>query len=222
MRKDTISRKQKEILNYLKKEILDRGFPPSVREICEAVNLKSTSTVHSHLASLERNGFIHRDAAKPRAIEILDPDFQKDRLQQRGLTDSEASPSSEIAQIPVVGHVAAGEPLLAVEQIEDYFPMPVDRLPNRQTFFLKIEGESMIEAGILDGDYVLVMQQNAAENGDMVVALIDDSATVKTYYKEKDHVRLQPQNKNMAPILIPFTRDLHILGVVIGVFRFFR
>ena len=221
MEKGPISKKQKEILDYMKQEILDRGFPPSVREICDAVGLRSTSSVHAHLEALEKHGYIRKDATKPRAIEIIDDEFREQRIGRVSSFD-EALSSSEFANVPVLGDVAAGQPLLAVEQIESYFPIPVDRLPNQQTFLLKVKGESMIGAGILDGDYVLVKQQENASDGDMVVALIDDSATVKTYYKEKDHVRLQPENEFMAPIIIPKAQDLRILGLVIGVFRFFK
>ena len=187
-----ISKKQQEILDYMKNEILNRGFPPSVREICEAVNLKSTSSVHSHLEALEKNGYIRRDATKPRAIEI---------------------------NVPLVGTVAAGQPILAVENIDAYFPIPAEYMPNEQSFMLTVKGDSMINAGIFDGDQVLVKQQATAENGDMVVALIDDSATVKTFYKENGYYRLQPENDNMEPIII--TGNLQILGKVFGVFRFF-
>ena len=204
----------------MKQEILSRGFPPSVREICEAVGLRSTSSVHAHLEALEKNGYIRKDATKPRAIEVIDGDFREQRLKQIGFTEEPVA-QEEFASVPVLGHVAAGQPLLAVEQIESYFPIPVDRLPNQQTFLLHVKGESMINAGILDGDYVLVKQQETAENGAMVVALIDDSATVKTFYREAGHIRLQPENDTMAPILIPAGSDVRILGQVIGVFRFF-
>ena len=200
-----ISKKQEEILNYIKSQILERGFPPAVREICEAVNLKSTSCVHSHLETLERNGYIHRDPTKPRAIEILDDSFNLTRR--------------EMTNVPILGHVAAGEPILAQEHIEDYFPIPVEKLPNKPTFLLKVHGESMLNAGILNGDYVLVQEQPVADNGDMVVALIEDSATVKTFYREEGIIRLQPENDYMEPIIV---HDVMILGKVIGVFRFFR
>lgn len=200
-----ISKKQEEILNYIKSQILERGFPPAVREICEAVNLKSTSSVHSHLETLERNGYIHRDPTKPRAIEILDDSFNLTRR--------------EMTNVPILGHVAAGEPILAQEHIEDYFPIPVEKLPNKPTFLLKVNGESMVNAGILNGDYVLVQEQPVADNGDMVVALIEDSATVKTFYREEGIIRLQPENDYMEPIIV---HDVMILGKVIGVFRFFR
>ena len=201
-----ISPKQTEILEYIKSEIINRGFPPAVREICEAVNLKSTSSVHSHLETLERNGYIRRDPTKPRAIEIVDDNFNLTRR--------------ELVNVPVVGRVAAGEPILAVENVENYFPIPAEFMPNSQTFMLNVKGESMINAGILDGDQILVQQQSTAENGDIVVALIDDSATVKTFYKEDGYYRLQPENDTMEPIIVK--DDLKILGKVIGVFRLFH
>ena len=200
-----ISAKQQEILEYIKSQILQRGFPPAVREICEAVNLKSTSSVHSHLEALEKNGYIRRDATKPRAIEIIDDNFNLVRR--------------EVVNVPLVGTVAAGQPILAVENIDAYFPIPAEYMPNEQSFMLTVKGDSMINAGIFDGDQVLVKQQSTAENGDMVVALIDDSATVKTFYKENGYYRLQPENDNMEPIII--TGNLKILGKVFGVFRFF-
>lgn len=200
-----ISQKQEEILEYIKSQILERGFPPAVREICEAVNLKSTSSVHSHLETLEKNGYIRRDPTKPRAIEILDDTFNLTRR--------------EVVNVPLIGHVAAGEPILAQENIENYFPFPVEMMPNKQTFLLEVQGESMINVGILSGDYVLVQEESTADNGDMVVALIDDGATVKTFYKEEGVIRLQPENDFMEPIIVT---DCTILGKVIGVFRFFR
>ncbi|MDO5539838.1 MAG: transcriptional repressor LexA [Eubacteriales bacterium] len=199
-----ITKKQTEILEYIKSEILNRGFPPAVREICEAVNLKSTSSVHSHLETLEKNGYIRRDPTKPRAIEIIDDNFNLVRR--------------EVVNVPIIGRVAAGQPLLAVENIENYFPIPAEFMPNAQTFMLNVKGESMINAGIFDGDQILVQQQNTARNGDIVVALIDDSATVKTYYKEDGYYRLQPENDTMDPIIVH--GDIQILGKVIGVFRF--
>lgn len=199
-----ITKKQEEILNYIKDEILERGFPPAVREICQAVGLKSTSSVHSHLESLERNGYIRRDPTKPRAIEILDDSFNMVRR--------------EMVNVPIVGTVAAGQPILAEQNIDSYFPIPSEYMPNEQSFILKVKGESMINAGILNGDSVLVRQQTTAENGDIVVALIEDSATVKTYYKEDNHYRLQPENDTMEPIIVD---DCQILGKVFGVFRFF-
>ena len=205
MAQGKISKKQQEILEYIKMQILQRWFPPAVREICEAVNLKSTSSVHSHLETLEKNGYIRRDPTKPRAIEILDDTFN---LMRR-----------EMVNVPVIGQVAAGEPILAQENIEDYLPLPMEHLPNKQTFLLKVKGESMINAGILDGDLVLVEEADTAGNGDMVVALIEDGATVKTFYKEEGVFRLQPENDFMDPIIV---KDVSILGKVIGVLRFFK
>ncbi len=197
-----ISAKQREILEYIKQEILNKGYPPAVREICEAVDLKSTSSVHSHLETLEKNGYIRRDPTKPRAIEIIDENFNLTRR--------------EVTNVPIIGNVAAGQPLLAVENIENYFPIPVEFLPNADTFMLNVKGESMINAGIYDGDKILVEQQASARNGDIVVALVEDSATVKTFYKEDGHIRLQPENDTMDPIIV---EDCQILGKVFGVFR---
>ncbi len=200
-----ISQKQQEILAYLKKEIINRGYPPSVREICEAVGLRSTSSVHSHLATLEKNGYIRRDPSKPRAIEIVDDSFNMTRR--------------ELVNVPILGSIAAGQPVLAVENIEGYFPIPAEMMPNVDTFMLHVKGESMIGAGILNGDSVLVQQQSTARNGEVVVALVDDCATVKTFYKEDDHIRLQPENDTMSPIILP---EVKILGKVIGLFRIFQ
>ena len=200
-----ISQKQSEILEYIKEQILQRGYPPAVREICEAVHLKSTSSVHSHLETLEKNGYIRRDPTKPRAIEIIDDNFNLSRR--------------EMVQVPMVGRVAAGEPILAQENIENYFPIPTEFMPNNDTYILKVQGESMVNAGILNGDYVLVEKKNTAENGQMVVALVEDGATVKTFYKENGHYRLQPENDFMDPIIVP---EVEILGKVIGVFRFMQ
>lgn len=205
MSKGKISKKQEEILEYIKSQILDRGFPPAVREICDAVNLKSTSSVHSHLETLEKNGYIRRDPTKPRAIEILDENFNLTRR--------------EMVQVPLVGRVAAGEPILAEQNIEEYFPLPVDYVPNGQVFMLQVRGDSMMNVGILSGDYVLVLQQSHASNGEMVVALIEDGATVKTFYKEDGHIRLQPENDFMEPFILP---DVEILGKVVGTMRFYR
>lgn len=202
MSQGKITSKQKEILEYIKETILKKGYPPTVREICEAVRLKSTSSVHSHLETLERNGFIRRDPTKPRAMEILDDMF--------GLT------RREMVQIPMIGTVTAGQPILAEENIEDYFPVPADLLPNTQTFMLRIKGNSMINAGIFDGDRVIVERTPTAENGDIVVALIDDSATVKRFYKEDGYYRLQPENDAMEPIIVT---NMNVLGKVIGLFR---
>ena len=200
-----ISKKQSEILEYIKSQIINKGYPPSVRDICEAVDLKSTSSVHSHLETLEKNGYIRRDPTKPRAIEIIDDNFNLSRR--------------EVVNVPIVGKVAAGQPILAVENIESYCPVPMEFMPNEQCFMLKVQGDSMINAGIFDGDTIIVEQCQTARNGDMVVALVEDSATVKTFYREADHIRLQPENDAMEPIIVP---DCQILGKVFGVFRFFR
>ena len=204
MERGKISNKQREILDYIKEEILKKGYPPAVREICEAVNLKSTSSVHSHLETLEKNGYIRRDPTKPRAIEIMDDSFQMVR--------------HEMASIPVVGTVAAGQPILAQQNIESYFPIPTEYVPNGDCFSLRVKGESMINVGIFDGDQIFVECCNTARNGDIVVALVDDSTTVKTFYKENGHIRLQPENDNMDPIIVP---DCQILGKVFGIFRLY-
>ena len=202
MHQDKITAKQTEILEYIKECVLKKGYPPSVREICEAVHLKSTSSVHSHLATLEEKGYIRRDPTKPRTIEIIDEEFNPARR--------------ELVNIPVVGTVAAGQPILAEENISDYFPVPAGILPNADVFMLEVKGESMINAAILNGDKLIVRIQNTAENGDKVVALLDDSATVKTFYKEDGHYRLQPENDSMDPIIAD---HVQILGKVVGVIR---
>lgn len=194
---------QEKILAFIKQEIQDKGYPPSVREICEAVGLKSTSTVHGHLTRLEKRGLLHRDQMKPRAIEVLgDPAFNRHAT----------------TPVPVVGVVTAGEPILALEDITDVMMMPTDIVGDRETFILTIQGTSMIDAGILDGDYVVVQKQPVADNGDIVVAMIEDEATVKTFYKEDGHFRLQPENEVFAPIIVD---ELTILGKVIALFRRF-
>ncbi len=203
MAQGKISSKQREILEYIKAEILRIGYPPAVREICEAVNLRSTSSVHSHLETLEKNGYIRRDPTKPRAIEIIDDSFNLTRR--------------EMVNVPMVGQVAAGEPILAEQNITNYFPIPMEFMPNNDTFMLTVKGESMVNVGIYDGDYVLVESRSTASNGEIVVALVEDSATVKTFYKENGFYRLQPENDFMDPIIV---RDVQILGKVIGVFRF--
>lgn len=201
---NTLGEKQQRILDYLKQEILAKGYPPSVREIGEAVGLKSTSTVHGHLERLEKKGIIRRDPTKPRAIEVLDDDFN---VQRR-----------EMVNVPIVGRVAAGEPLLAVENIEEYFPIPLDYAPNQELFMLNVKGDSMINAGIYEGDLIIVQKQNTASNGDIIVALLDDSVTVKTFYKESDHIRLQPENDFLEPIRVS-DQDIQVLGKVISLFR---
>ena len=200
-----ITKKQKEVLEYIKNCILERGYPPAVREICDAVGLKSTSSVHAHLESLEKGGFIRRDATKPRAIEILDDDFN---LSKR-----------EVVNIPLVGTVAAGQPLLASQNIEEYFPMLPQFLPREETFMLRVHGESMINVGIYDGDLIMVERTSVARNGEIIVALIEDSATVKTFYKENGYIRLQPENDNMDPIIV---EDCEIIGRLVGLFRTYR
>lgn len=192
--------KQQEILEFIKKEIATRGYPPSVREICEAVGLRSTSTVHGHLERLEKKGLIRRNPSKPRAIELVN-----------------SSTIKEVINVPIVGNVAAGQPILAIENIEDSFPLPSDFIKiNNNAFILKVKGDSMIEKGIYDGDYLIVEQQSTANNGDIVVALVDDSATVKTFYKESGYIRLQPENSSMQPIIV---KDCKILGKVKGLIR---
>jgi len=175
---EDLTQKQIEILFFIKSEIQRQGYPPSVRDICKGVNLKSTSTVHSHLEKLEEKGYIRRDATKPRAIEILDK------------SDNSLLVSKKTVDVPIVGKVTAGEPILAIQNIEDTFPIPVELVKDNNVFMLKVQGESMIEAGILDGDLVLVKEQKTAENGDIVVALLNEEATVKRFYKEKDRIRL--------------------------------
>lgn len=205
MNSGKITAKQQEILDYIKEEILKKGYPPTVREICETVKLKSTSSVHAHLETLEKNGYIRRDPTKPRAIEICDDSFQMVR--------------TEMVSIPILGNVAAGLPILAEENIQDYFPVPADVVPNGEAFILNVRGNSMVNAGILNGDRVFVNSCTTAHNGDIIVALIDDSATVKTFYKENGHIRLQPENDEMEPIIVD---DCQILGKVFGVLRFFK
>ena len=200
-----ITKKQQEILDYIKEEILKKGYPPAVREICEAVQLKSTSSVQSHLETLEKNGYIRRDPTKPRAIEICDDNFQMVR--------------TEMVSLPVIGNVAAGAPILAEENVESYFPVPADMVPAGDSFVLKVKGDSMVNAGIYSGDQIFVNACNTAQNGDTIVALIDDSATVKTFYKENGHIRLQPENDYMEPIIVD---DCQILGKVFGVFRLYH
>ncbi len=204
---EDLSSSQIKILDYLKYQLQNKGYPPSVREICHAVELKSTSTVHGHLAKLEEKGYIRKDPTKPRAIEILHSDSNQDFKLQK-----------EIINVPIIGKVTAGEPILAVENIEDTFPLPVDFVDskNHEIFILKIKGDSMIDAGIFDGDFIVVSQQSTANNGDIVVALMDEEATVKRFYKEKTQIRLQPENKSMEPI---YTSTASILGRVVGVYR---
>ena len=209
MAQGRITDKQKEILEFIKACILKKGYPPTVREICEKVQLKSTSSVHSHLEQLEKNGYIHRDPTKPRAIEIVDDTFNLSRR--------------ELVNVPLIGTVAAGAPILADENVEQIAiepeTSPAELLPNSETFMLKVRGNSMIDVGIYDGDRVIVEQTSVAENGEIVVALIDDSATVKRFFKENGHYRLQPENATMDPIIVD---KVQILGKVIGLLRLMR
>ncbi len=198
-----LTRQQSKILEFIRSEVHTKGYPPSVREICEAVGLKSTSTVHGHLIKLEKKGYIRRDSTKPRAIELLD-------------SSSEIIQKREVTHIPIIGKVTAGEPILAVENIEETYPVPTEFIDSGDFFILKINGDSMINAGILDNDFVLVKQQPTANNGDIVVALIDDAATVKRFYKESNYIRLQPENDFMSPIIV---KNVSIIGIVKGVFR---
>ncbi len=197
-----ITQKQFEILEYIKAQILNKGYPPSVRDICQAVDLKSTSSVHAHLETLEKNGYIRRDPTKPRAIEIIDDNFNLTRR--------------EVVNVPLVGRVAAGEPILAVENVVSYFPIPSEYMPNEEVFMLTVKGESMVNAGIYDGDNIIVSKADTARNGEIIVAMVDDSATVKRFYKEDGHIRLQPENDYMDPIIVP---DCQIIGKVIGLVR---
>lgn len=202
MLRGKISAKQSEILDYIKSQIMTKGYPPSVRDICEAVHLKSTSSVHSHLETLEKNGYIRRDPTKPRAIEILDDAFNSCRC--------------DVISIPIVGRVAAGEPLLAVENVESYFPLPTSDLPNQELFMLSVRGDSMVNMGILNGDLIVVQKQNTASDGDVVVAMLEDSVTVKRFYKENGHYRLQPENDMMDPIIAD---HVEVLGKVVSLYR---
>ncbi|MFC5531883.1 transcriptional repressor LexA [Cohnella yongneupensis] len=202
-----MSNRQNAILEFIKTEVREKGYPPSVREIGEAVGLASSSTVHGHLDRLEKKGLIRRDPTKPRAIEILGDD------------ESMYGLASSVRQIPLVGKVTAGVPITATENIEEYFPLPTTMVGDQPVFMLSVQGDSMIEAGIHDGDYVIVRQQPNATNGDIVVAMTEDNeATVKTFYKERDHIRLQPENASMSPLRYP---NVSILGKVIGLIRSF-
>lgn len=221
--------REKKILEYMKAEIREKGYPPTVREICADLGIKSTSTVHKDLANLEKEGYIRKDPARPRTVVVVDEDF--DQLAAVRAASGAAAEISgdaggnvertDIVDIPLVGRIAAGTPILAEQNIEDSFPIPSRFIGNGTNFMLTVRGESMIEAGIMDGDYILVEQCNTARNGDMVVAMVDgfeSEATVKTFYKEDDHIRLQPENSCMSPIIV---KDVKILGKVKGVFRYF-
>ncbi len=201
-----ISKRQQDILDFIKKQVSEKGYPPSVREIGEAVGLASSSTVHGHLSRLEKKGYIRRDPTKPRAIEILTNE------------ETNSIPKSETVNVPIIGKVTAGLPITAIENIDEYLPLPERFVPaDGNVFILVVEGESMIEAGIHDGDYVIVRQQQTAENGDIVVAMTEENeATVKRFFKEKNYIRLQPENSAMEPIIV---RNVSILGKVIGLYR---
>lgn len=219
--------REQKILDYMKAQIRAKGYPPTVREMCQSLGIKSTSTAHKDIAGLEKKGYIRKDPSKPRAIEIVDfPVFSGEEIQKMEAEEkpvSDHAPEREdILDIPVVGRVAAGQPILAQQNIEDSFPVPARFVTKGEYFMLNIKGDSMIEAGIFDGDYILVRRQETAENGDIVVAMVDgfeSEATVKTFYKEMDHIRLQPENASMSPILV---KDARVLGLVKGVFRYFQ
>lgn len=214
-----LNKRERSILKAIQEGIIDNGYPPSVREICKRVSLSSTATVQGYLNALEERGYISKKNQKGRTLRLL-KDYKGEEIIAEQTTikqpDKEYYSSREMVSVPVIGKITAGQPILAIENITDTFPIPIDFVGNSESFMLTVSGESMIEAGILDGDYILVKKQNVAQNGQIVVALIDDSATVKTFYKEKDHIRLQPENSSMDPILVP---DCQILGRVAGVFR---
>lgn len=220
--KKTLTPKQKMVLDFVNNQVNEKGYPPSVREICTAVGFKSTSSAHAYLNKLEKMGLIYKDPTKPRALRVLHQNSSNNaeiesNLENDKIINFPGSRPDNIVNVPIVGKVTAGSPILAVENINDTFPVPLDFVGNKESFMLQISGDSMIGSGILDGDYVLVSKQNTAYNGDVVVALIDEEATVKTYYNEKDHVRLQPENDIYEPIIV--TENLSILGKVVGVFR---
>ena len=206
------TRKEKAILKFIEEQVIENGYPPSVREIGKAIGLSSTATVHAYLAKLEKQGFIKKEDKKGRTLKVIKgTDGQPLKRESKNFYAQR-----EMVDVPVIGRITAGQPILAVENVTDTFPIPIDFVGNSESFMLTVRGESMIEAGILDGDYILVKKQNNANNGEIVVALIEDEATVKTFYKEKDHIRLQPENSTMDPIIVP---NCEILGKVGGVFR---
>ena len=211
---DALNKREKAILKFIEKEVMTNGYPPSVREIGKAVGLKSTATVHGYIAKLEEKGYIKKEQQKGRTLKLLKGGAVNKN--QETIEEKTAYSGKELVDVPVIGKITAGEPILAFENVTDTFPIPVDFVGNSESFMLVVRGESMIEAGILSGDFILVRKQNNAENGEIVVALIEDEATVKTFYKEKDHIRLQPENSTMDPIIVP---TCEILGKVIGVFR---
>ena len=208
-----LGKREKAILKFIEKQIQINSYPPSVREIGKAVGLKSTATVHGYLAKLEEKGYIKKESQKGRTLKLLKGGLVENKNQT---SMKEFYSGKEMIEVPVIGKITAGEPILAVENVTDTFPIPIDFVGNSEAFMLTVRGESMIEAGILNGDYILVRKQNTANNGEIVVALIEDEATVKTFYKEKDHIRLQPENSTMDPIIVP---DCKILGKASGVFR---
>lgn len=213
-----LKEREEKILNYMKAEIRQKGYPPTVREICRALDIKSTSTAHKDIDNLVQKGYIKKDPSKPRALMVVDQDAPAPSEPNPSLTGAERT---DVVDIPVIGRVAAGTPILAEQNVEDSFPVPSRFLGNGRNFMLTVKGESMIEAGIMDGDYILVEEQQTARNGDIVVAMIDgfeSEATVKTFYHEGDHIRLQPENSDMSPIIV---HDVTILGKVKGVFRYF-
>ena len=214
---DSLNRREKAILKYIEKQVKVNGYPPSVREIGKAVGLKSTATVHGYIASLEKKGYVKKENQKGRTLKLLKGGLAENQDQE--VIGKDLYTSKEMVDVPVIGKITAGAPILAVENITDTFPIPIDFVGNSDCFMLTVRGTSMIEAGILDGDYILVKKQNTANNGEIVVALIEDEATVKTFYKESDHIRLQPENSTMDPIIVP---NCEILGKVCGVFRKIR
>lgn len=220
---EVLKDRERKILIYMKNQIKIKGYPPTVREICEDLNIKSTSTTHKDIANLEKKGYIHKDPSKPRALMIMDPDgMSSDEKSDNTNSGRNHFESNNVIEIPIIGRVAAGTPILAVQNIEDTFPVPSRYIGKGVNYMLTIRGDSMIDAGIFDGDLILVEQQNTARNGEIVVAMIDgmeSEATVKTFYKEADHIRLQPENSSMKPIIV---QDVQILGKVKGVFRYFN
>ena len=214
--KDGLNKREKSILKFIAKQIEKEGHPPSVREIGKAVGLSSTATVHGYLKRLEEKGYIRKENQKGRTLKLIKDENGENVAKKKRKESKDFYASREMVEVPVIGKITAGEPILAVENVTDTFPIPIDFVGNSESFMLTVRGESMIEAGILSGDYILVRKQNTAENGEIVVALIEDEATVKTFYKEKDYIRLQPENSTMDPIIVP---NCEILGKVIGVFR---
>ena len=214
--KEGLNKREKSILKYISKQIEKNGYPPSVREIGKAVGLSSTATVHGYLSRLEEKGYVKKENQKGRTLRLLKDENGENVTKKRKEEAKNFYTGRELVDVPVIGKITAGAPILAVENVTDTFPIPIDFVGNSESFMLTVRGESMIEAGILDGDYILIRKQNTAENGQIVVALIEDEATVKTFYKENGHIRLQPENSTMDPIIVP---NCDILGKVIGVFR---